>query len=50
MAVDKKYFGIGAIILASWFYGFGYLFVQALGDSIPDIELNAFRLTGQLEI
>ncbi len=49
MAPDKQlYIGIGAIFLASWLYGFGYLFVQALGDSIPDIELNALRLMGEL--
>ena len=38
--------GLGVIFLTMWFYGFGYVFVQALDCSIPDIELTGIRLTG----
>ncbi len=39
-------FGICCVVLSSWLFGFGYIFVQALDNRIPELELNAIRLGG----
>ena len=39
--------GIAFLLVDVWMYGFGFVFVQALDMSIPEIELNALRLLGE---
>ena len=47
MAKFTELIGLCLILLTMCFYGFGYVFVQALDSAIPDIELNGIRLIGK---
>ena len=39
--------GMLILCVEVWLYGFGYICVQELDKSLPDIQLNALRLSGE---
>ena len=40
--------GLFILFVEVWLYGLGYICVQALDKMLPEVELNAVRLLGEI--